>query len=55
MFQRGVSAGFQARKISWMKTFDMMTSLGHVVIELGFDEPYLYRSDFRECCAEIDL
>jgi len=37
--QKGILAGFQAMKLSWMKTFNMMTCLGHVATELGFDEP----------------
>ena len=37
--QGGISIGFQARKLSWMEAFNLMTCLGHVTTELGFDEP----------------
>jgi len=37
--QGGISARHQARKLSWKEAFNVMTCLGHVTTELGFDEP----------------
>jgi len=37
---QGVISGcLQARKLSGMMAFNVMTFLGHVATELGFDEP----------------
>jgi len=37
--QGGLSRGIQAKKISGKEAFKVVTFLGHVATELGFDEP----------------
>lgn len=36
-----ILAGFDVRKLSWMKELNEVACLGHVAIELEFDRPYL--------------
>jgi len=37
--QGGIYGGLQAKKLSGKEEFKVMTCLGHVATELGFDEP----------------